>query len=65
MYSESARNFIVEPVIGEEKIIYADLDPDKIAEAQFDFDSVGHYSRPDVFQLVVNKERQENVVWRK
>lgn len=55
--------FIVEPVLGEEKIIYADLDLTKIPEAQFDFDGVGHYSRPDIFQLVVNEKKQENVIW--
>src|SRR5699024_8330018 len=57
--------FIVEPVFGEEKIIYADLHLDQIAEAQFELDGVGQYSRPDVFKLVVNEEKQENVVWSK
>jgi nitrilase len=28
----------------------------QIAYSQFDFDPVGHYARPDVFKLVVNKE---------
>lgn len=55
--------YIAEPVFGEEKIIYADIDLNKIAEGQFDFDVVGHYSRPDVFQLVVNEKKQENVIW--
>ena len=58
-------NFVVEPVFGEEKIIYAEIDLDKIAESQFDFDVVGHYSRPDIFQLVVNEKKQENVIWNK
>jgi len=57
--------FMVEPVFGEETILYADLNLGQIAEAQFDFDGVGHYSRPDVFQLVVNEEKQENVIWNK
>lgn len=55
--------FIVEPVIGREEIIYADIDLAKIPEAQFDFDGVGHYSRPDVFQLSVNEKEQKNVTW--
>lgn len=55
--------YIVEPVFGEEKILYAELDLTKIVEAQFDFDGVGHYSRPDIFQLVVNEKKQENVIW--
>src|SRR5690625_1240439 len=57
--------YIVEPIFGEEKIAYADIDLDKIAEAQFDFDVVGHYSRPDIFQLQVNEKKQENVIWNK
>ncbi|WP_302053213.1 carbon-nitrogen hydrolase family protein [Bacillus sp. FJAT-29790] len=57
--------YVVEPVFGEEKIIYADIDLEKITESQFDFDVVGHYSRPDIFQLVVNEKKQENVIWKK
>lgn len=57
--------FIVEPVYGEEKILYADIGLDQIAESHFDFDVVGHYARPDVFQLVVNEKKQENVHWNK
>jgi nitrilase len=43
----------------------ADLDMKQIAYSQFDFDPVGHYSRPDVFKLVVNKEKQESTIWMK
>ncbi|MFS0921274.1 carbon-nitrogen hydrolase family protein [Brevibacillus sp. 179-C 1.1 NHS] len=56
-------DYIVEPVFGREEILYADLDIRDIALSQFDFDVVGHYSRPDVFQLLVNEEKQENVKW--
>ncbi|MFK9094315.1 carbon-nitrogen hydrolase family protein [Bacillus salipaludis] len=54
--------FIAEPVFGKETIIYADLNLDHIAEAQFDFDPVGHYARPDVFQLKVNEKRLVNLM---
>ncbi|WP_269148239.1 carbon-nitrogen hydrolase family protein [Planococcus antarcticus] len=54
---------IVEPVYGEETILYAELDLDRITESQFDFDVSGHYARPDVFQLSVNEKAQKNVVW--
>lgn len=42
------------PVFGEEAILTADLDPAEIPRARFDFDPIGHYSRPDVFALRVN-----------
>lgn len=41
------------PVFGEEAVLAADLDD--IPRAWFDFDSVGHYARPDVFKLLVNE----------
>ncbi|MBP1970811.1 putative amidohydrolase [Virgibacillus natechei] len=53
---DSLGDYLAEPVFGKEKIIYADLDLDKIAERNFDFYVVGHYSRPDVFQLKVNEK---------
>lgn len=54
-------NFLVEPTMGKEDILYANIDLTKIAEAQFDFDVVGHYSRPDIFQLTINEQQQKNV----
>jgi nitrilase len=47
---------IAGPLYGEEGILYADLDMDEIVRSKVDFDVVGHYSRPDVFQLIVNEE---------
>ena len=52
-----------EPVFGKEDILIADLDLRDIAYSQFDFDVVGHYARPDVFKLMVNEEKKENVEW--
>jgi nitrilase len=43
------------PVFGEEAVLTADLDPDELPRARFDFDPVGHYARPDVFTLSVNE----------
>ncbi|MFN8215914.1 MAG: carbon-nitrogen hydrolase family protein [Solirubrobacterales bacterium] len=45
---------IAGPVHGEEAILYAEVDLARVAEAKYDFDPVGHYSRPDVFQLRVD-----------
>jgi len=38
-----------------ETILTADIDLAEIGRAKFDFDAAGHYSRPDVFQLVVDE----------
>jgi nitrilase len=43
------------PLFDEEGMLLADLDLADIARSRFDFDVVGHYSRPDVFQLTVNE----------
>ncbi|MDH7490296.1 MAG: carbon-nitrogen hydrolase family protein [Anaerolineae bacterium] len=46
------------PLWDEEGILLTDLDMAKVARAKFDFDVVGHYARPDVFQLIVNERPQ-------
>jgi nitrilase len=43
------------------KILTADLDLDEIVRGKFDFDVVGHYARPDVFRLVVDKRPKSPV----
>ena len=47
---------IAGPLYNEEGILYADLDLAEVARSKLDFDVVGHYARPDVFQLSVNEE---------
>jgi nitrilase len=47
---------IAGPLYDTEGILYADLDLGEIVRAKVDFDVVGHYSRPDVFQLTVNEQ---------
>jgi nitrilase len=41
------------PLVEEEGILYADLDLAYARSVRVEFDAVGHYSRPDVFQLTV------------
>jgi nitrilase len=45
--------FLAEPVYGEEAILSADIDLSDLTRAKFDFDVVGHYARPDVFEFSV------------
>jgi len=49
------------PVYGEPVILTADLDMGEIIRARYDFDPVGHYARPDVFQLTVDERPQQAV----
>ncbi|MFL1672861.1 carbon-nitrogen hydrolase family protein [Paenibacillus dendritiformis] len=53
--------YVVEPLYNEEGILIATLDLSEVAQSRFDFDVTGHYSRPDVFQLIVNDKKQEVV----
>ncbi len=55
-------NFLVEPHFENETILMADLDMDEIVRGKYDFDVVGHYARPDVFQLLVNERETPAVV---
>jgi nitrilase len=47
-----------------ETILTALLDLSDIGRGKFDFDVAGHYSRPDVFQLIVNEAPTRPVVAR-
>ena len=51
------------PLYDAEGILHATLDLGEIARSRFDFDVVGHYARPDVFQLRVNTHPQPPVIW--
>ena len=44
------------PLVGEPGILYADIDVARARAARQQFDVVGHYARPDVFRLVVDRE---------
>lgn len=54
-------SWLVEPVVGEERLIVATLDHRRVREERQNFDPAGHYARPDVTQLTVNRERQSTV----
>lgn len=50
------------PLFDREGMLFAELDLSEVVRAKFDFDVVGHYARPDVFQLVVNEKPAMPVV---
>lgn len=56
--------WLLEPVLYKEGIIVQSLDFDKVYEERQNFDPVGHYSRPDVTKLSVNRDRQTTVVFK-
>lgn len=50
--------WILEPQIENEGLFTVDLDFNRVLEERQNFDPSGHYSRPDVTKLTVNRERQ-------
>lgn len=50
------------PLFNTDGILTAEIDLDEITRGKYDFDVVGHYARPDVFQLRVNERPQPPVV---
>lgn len=46
---------IAGPVYDKAAIIEAELDRDTLMRSRFDFDPVGHYARPDLFSLQVDR----------
>ena len=48
---------------GLETIVYGDLDLGQIAAEQQSLDVVGHYNRPDIFELRVDGSPRQAVTW--
>lgn len=53
--------WIMEPVVNKEGLFTAELDFNRVLEERQNLDISGHYSRPDVTKLTVNRERQSIV----
>ncbi len=49
------------PLRGEEGLLTAEIDLDELVRARYDFDVVGHHSRPDVFSLSVDERARPGV----
>lgn len=53
--------WIMEPVVSKEGLIFQTIDFNRVFEERQNFDPSGHYSRPDVTKLVLNRQRQSTI----
>ena len=53
-------DIVAGPLESEEAILYADIDVKRVNEERMSLDPAGHYGRPDVFRLEVDRTRHEH-----
>lgn len=53
------------PTRNKREIIYANIDLNEIIKGKYDFDAVGHYARPDIFELNINEKSNNSVTLQK
>jgi len=53
--------WVLEPRVGEEGLWLVEADIQAVARERQNFDPAGHYSRPDVTRLKVNRKRQTTI----
>ncbi|HKV60425.1 MAG TPA: nitrilase-related carbon-nitrogen hydrolase [Candidatus Acidoferrum sp.] len=58
-------NFLAGPNMEGEAILTAEIDRAQIVRGKYDLDVVGHYARPDIFQLHVDEQPKQPVTIRK
>lgn len=49
------------PLVGERGLLCAEIDTEELVRARYDFDVVGHYARPDIFELSVDERSKPGV----
>ena len=49
---------LIEPVLNEEALIVAEIDAGMVRQERQNLDQAGHYARPDILRLKVNRQRQ-------
>ena len=55
-------SWLVEPIVEEECLKVVSIDHARVREERQNFDPAGHYSRPDVTRLHINRERQGTII---
>ena len=56
-------NIIAGPLESEVGILYADIDLAEVRNSRRSLDIAGHYNRPDIFSLQVNRQQQKAAVF--
>ena len=57
-------NFLAGPDMEDEVILTAEIDRGQIIRGKYDLDVVGHYARPDIFELHVDERSKRPVIRR-
>jgi nitrilase len=54
---------VVGPVNREQRIVYAECDPARASVARRSLDVTGHYNRPDIFRLEIDRSARPPVTF--